>query len=211
MIKPQLKNYLLAQLTVIVMYHGTMLITPFKAVDLPLTYIDLHVPFNHLFTYIYISFFFQLFFVIMDTEEKISSMCAWTIVLCSVIAAFVFFFYPTKMDVSYYMEGANAVDHMSRFIRSLDRNYNCFPSLHVASSLIATYYFNMKRNWIWRFISSLWFFLMTWSVVSTKQHYFVDVLGGIFLAIISIIIITRYTRMGNKKPGLIKLINKKSN
>ena len=187
----QFKYWLIAQGIVIIIYHGTMLITPFKAVELPMTYVDRLIGFYSFFTYIYVSFFLQLFIAVVYTDEDISLKCAGAIVLNACIAAPVFYFFPTTMTAAFFNEGHLTSHFMSVFIRSLDKNYNCFPSIHIANSLVATVYFNVRRSKPWRMISILWFVLITWSVISTRQHYFIDVIGGLMVAVTSMSIINR--------------------
>ena len=189
----QFKYWLIAQGIVIVIYHGTMLITPFKAVELPMTYIDRLIGFHPFFTYIYVSFFLQLFIGVVYTDEDISLKCAGAIVLNACMASPVFYFFPTTMTTAFFNEGHHTTHFMSVFIRSLDKNYNCFPSIHIANSLVASVYFNVRRSRPWQVISVLWFILIAWSVISTRQHYFIDVIGGLTVAVTSMSIINRTT------------------
>jgi membrane-associated phospholipid phosphatase len=62
--------------------------------------------------------------------------------------------------------------------------YNAFPSLHVAISLICgKAYFTVKSRY--KYTITVWVGLIILSTVLTKQHYFMDIVGGVFLAIFS--------------------------
>lgn len=69
-------------------------------------------------------------------------------------------------------------------LRFIDGSGNCFPSLHVASTIIFAFAYSLLRKQpIYKILMWLWTILITVSVLTTKQHYIVDILGGILLAI----------------------------
>jgi membrane-associated phospholipid phosphatase len=191
--QPQLKNWLIAQAVVIIIYHGVMLITPFKAVELPITWFDRVIGYHKLFTYVYLSFFLLVFISIALTDEDISFRCSRAIMLNACISALVFFFFPTTMTLAYFNDSHDGNYFMMKIIRSFDKNYNCFPSIHIANSLVATIYFNKRRKRFGQIASVLWFLLIAWSVISTRQHYFIDIIGGIAVAVTSVMVINRTT------------------
>ena len=77
-------------------------------------------------------------------------------------------------------------DPASRFLEwiwSIDRPINCFPSIHIIASWIAMRAaLKMKGNTLWKVVCTLMTIGCVISVVTTKQHVFVDIPGGIFCA-----------------------------
>lgn len=77
------------------------------------------------------------------------------------------------------------------FLTAIDRPQNCFPSLHVAISLFAVFVL-WRQNW---HLGIFFLILSVLGIVSTltlKQHYFVDVIGGFSLAILSFLLFRIY-------------------
>jgi len=185
-------NFILAQGIVTILYYGIIYITPFKAVELPITFIDRYIGFHSVFAYIYISFFIMLLISMICVEKRNSNKCAITIIINALIASFIFFFFPTSMPHIYYSDEVHTNYFLLKFIQAVDINYNCFPSIHISNALTASYFLALNRSLFLKYIIWLWFLLITWSVISTKQHYFYDILGGVILAMISLFIVKKF-------------------
>ncbi len=69
------------------------------------------------------------------------------------------------------------------FIGTLDTPGNCFPSMHVASTCVAVW---ALRSFSTPFQVVIWVWLLAIcvSTLTTKQHYAVDIMGGMLVAII---------------------------
>jgi membrane-associated phospholipid phosphatase len=191
-ISKQLQYYLVAQLVAIILYYGSIYLTSMKPAELHMTYLDGLIKFHWLSGYIYVSFFLLLMVTILFSDEIIARQCAYVFILDSIVASVCFYLFPTKMP-DHYLNDPNMSGQIMKLIRLIDGNYNCFPSLHIANSLGLTYLFNLKRSLPVKIIFWTWFALITYSVLSIKQHYFIDVVGGISLAVINITIV-RYFR-----------------
>jgi len=73
-------------------------------------------------------------------------------------------------------------DQLVYYIYYLDLGYNSFPSLHVALSLTCSLIcFNYNPKYKWLFI---WAGLIILSTVLVKQHYILDVVGGLVLGVL---------------------------
>lgn len=71
-----------------------------------------------------------------------------------------------------------------RIIYGLDQPYNCFPSLHALHSWVIAIFFARRRSQ-YDPTSLLLIFAaaaVTVSTITIRQHYVMDVLGGLFLA-----------------------------
>lgn len=78
------------------------------------------------------------------------------------------------------------------FFRTIDPPGNSFPSLHVAMSLFLTgcyTFFSTSRAT--QIVFWLWSILISISVLTTKQHYVVDVGGGVILAALFLFLVRR--------------------
>lgn len=94
--------------------------------------------------------------------------------------AYVFFLVmPVKMEYRPDLSGDTGIfATVTRFIYSVDRPYNCFPSLHVTYPTMCTLVvwkdYKMAR-WIFAAVS----IIVGVSVLLIKQHYIIDVVAGI--------------------------------
>lgn len=103
-----------------------------------------------------------------------------------VIAGIWFWLYPVTYPRDHYPLPQN-LDLASRFLfqmlRAIDTPVNCFPSLHVASSfLVALGFLEDQQKYFKKMFG--WASAISLSTLTTKQHYFLDILGGIGLALI---------------------------
>jgi membrane-associated phospholipid phosphatase len=63
----------------------------------------------------------------------------------------------------------------------LDAPVNCFPSLHVSSTLVAVFMLWRSRSRLWPFFL-LWTLAISISTMTTKQHHSADVVAGVLVA-----------------------------
>jgi lathosterol oxidase len=194
LIYKRFRYYLLAQSTVATVYYGSMHFVFHMPIELRVSFIDEMLGYNNLFAYVYLSFFFLILISILKSDVHESKQCATAIVLNSIAASFFFIFMPTKIPDYYYHAGPGMSTGILEFIRSRDMNLNCFPSLHISNALSAVYFFNLKRTQPVKTLFWIWFALIACSVISTKQHFFYDILGGMILGIINIFIVKKLFR-----------------
>jgi membrane-associated phospholipid phosphatase len=185
----------------IVLYYGVSYTTPFTVVELPVTFIDRGIHFHIGFAYVYISFYVMFLISIISNKKTYSLKCAISIVINALIASCIFFFFPTRMPSAIYTSEEHTNYFLSRFVQSLDVQTNCFPSLHIANAFIAAYYLTLDRKLFVKCIVWTWFILICWSVISTGQHYFYDIIGGLILALISLYIIRKLSQYGDIVPA----------
>ena len=69
-------------------------------------------------------------------------------------------------------------------LRELDTPMSCWPSMHVAFSWLAA--LALWKSGKKRFVgAAVWAFAVSASTMLTKQHYLVDVVGGLVLAVVA--------------------------
>jgi membrane-associated phospholipid phosphatase len=125
--------------------------------------------------YIYI---FGMFLALRTDKFKKVLILAYT--TAGFVSTLIFFTFPTMIfrDEFYPLSHVTGISEWAlQFIRSTDRSINCMPSMHVALSLIATLTLSMEQK-KWRPLAIVWFSLIAYSTMATKQHYFYDVVSG---------------------------------
>ena len=196
----QFQFYLAAQSVAALIYYGTMHIMLSKPNELGITFIDRAIAFNNVSGYIYLSFFFLVFISIVNAKADISRQCAMAIVMNSVAAGIIFILFPTKMPDSVYQIEPGISGGILEFIRNDDRNLNCFPSMHISNAFTAVYFLNTGKSRVVKCFLWSWFGLITFSVISTRQHCFYDILGGILLAVVNVAILKKFGGKSLEEP-----------
>ena len=197
----QIQFYLAAQSAAAFIYYGTMHLMLSKPHELGITFIDRAIAFSNISGYIYLSFFFLILISIVHAQADISRQCARAIVLNSVAAGIIFILFPTKMPDSVYQVEPGISSGILEFIRNDDRNLNCFPSMHISNAFTAVYFLNTGKSRMVKCLLWSWFGLIAYSVISTKQHCFYDIAGGILLAVVNVAIVKKFSGKSLRQPG----------
>lgn len=131
----------------------------------------LYIPFL-IITLTYFIFFTKLF-------KRISI----SFVFCQIIASLFYFSYQTHVPRP-NIKDTDIFSQLVLFIYSKDEPYNCFPSLHVALSVISfLYWIKIFPNMKW--LMGAFVLSIILSTLFVKQHYILDVISGVLLAITS--------------------------
>lgn len=142
-----------------------------------LTPLDKYIPFQPAFSVPYLLLFPYIAYagvVLFNTSVSLKYYAAMAFAMCS--AAVVWFFFPSKMARP-FVEGRNIFEKIVLKIYHGDSHANAFPSSHVFTSLITSYYLTLAFP---EFEIALWAFGATiaLSTVLIKQHFAVDVFAG---------------------------------
>lgn len=183
-----LKNYFITQSIVATCYYVVKQLTPFTPIELELTVVDKFVKPHPAAFWIYMSFFFLFMAGVTFSSKEDSIRCCKIILVNSVIASIFFILVPTKItfwDYLPYLQKDTVTYSFMELIKKYDDTYNCFPSLHIANSIIATVYLVKNKKFYIQVLSVSWLLAVIWSVMSTKQHLFYDVVGGAIVAFTS--------------------------
>jgi membrane-associated phospholipid phosphatase len=70
------------------------------------------------------------------------------------------------------------------FLKAGDKPYNLFPSMHAAFALLLWPVYHRHTRGVLRVAAHGWFALMLLSILPVYQHHFVDLVGGVVLALI---------------------------
>lgn len=149
--------------------------------------VDNYIPLLTIFVIPYISYYFFLIFsYIYLYKHKDTKVLEQTLVALNitVLTAYIFYFLFQNEMIRPVISNNNIFDHIYTWINAQVAPYNAFPSLHVAVTTVCLFGFKLMKtphfNWL-----LLWGILIILSTVFTKQHFFLDILGGLVLAIIS--------------------------
>jgi membrane-associated phospholipid phosphatase len=148
--------------------------------------LDLAIPFVPWTVWIYMSvYLIYLASVLLQRDLAVLGRFLGSYIIAYGIAMFFFVLYPTTFPRELFPipEGSGASGKVLEYFRLTDRPTNCLPSLHVSSCVMVTLPFWSRRPKLF-FIFSLWTLAISVTTLTTKQHYFIDVVtGGLFGAI----------------------------
>ncbi len=164
---------------------------PMRRNTLPFILGEERIPFLAWTFIIYISAYLQGILVLREIPKDFlrkALFFAFTMIAIGVIF-FIFFpiEYPRELywGHSYFLDSAN----------KLDTPANCFPSLHVAMTIFISFCFSLlQKPKIQKLLMWIWTAAIILSVLTTKQHYALDAIGGIILAIPLCIIFNQKVR-----------------
>ena len=167
--------------------------------DLP---IDNYLPFIPVFVvpYLFYNVFLLLALVLVWNKPARRKALLTSYAIVQMLSLSTFFFYQTAMNRPDFVI-AGFFTYIVAFIYAGDASLNCFPSLH-AGLVTCALYFNRERGVIWWVIG----LLIIVSTVFVKQHYFLDIIGGVVFAVISIVlailVVRKYLKYRNYKSSL---------
>ena len=147
---------------------------------LPLTILDIKIPFWPWTALIYVSvYIFPLSIgFLVDRKEDLYPILGSFLIMATA-CTLVFVFYPTAYPRP-PLTGENG-SFILRIVRSLDTPANCLPSQHVAIGFLSAF-FVQRYNRLWGSVALVLGIFIAISTLTTKQHYIWDVVAGYFLA-----------------------------
>jgi membrane-associated phospholipid phosphatase len=112
-----------------------------------------------------------------------------TILLANVVGLLGFWLVPTAPPWMFPGKGfVDGVNHSSALLQSLGNSYAAMPSLHAADALIVAYFLVSTSRTIWaKAVWTLWPLWVWFCVVATANHYLLDVVAGIAVAVASLL------------------------
>jgi membrane-associated phospholipid phosphatase len=127
-----------------------------------------------------------------------------TILLANVIGLVCFALMPTAPPWMFPEEGFVAgVNHSSALLQTLGNPYAAMPSLHAADALIVGWFLvaTCRKRWS-KALWALWPIWVWFCVVATANHYLLDVLAGIGVAVASLLVTAWTPRLARRVRGL---------
>lgn len=158
----------------------------FEPRPVPLSVIDDMIALSSWWVWFYISYYFFIFGTFLFLKhEKTKKVLYLAYASSALFSCFCFFFFPTSIDRELYPVGEvkGLSDWALNFIRSADTSVNCLPSMHITLSLTATLCISSESR-LKGLLAFVWFVLISYSTMATKQHYFYDFVAGVVLAVV---------------------------
>lgn len=189
--KHNIKNFLwIAGLILLeILLYGLAKMSPFEWRS-PLTEIDKNIPFVSCFSVFYIMYFPMLItvpIILLKYSKKNFKIYMWSAMICTIICSTFCFFYPTIMERA-NLVSTDIFTQLVAIIYQMDEPALCsFPSAHCMFSTL----FIIASFGAYKHIKPLHLFficiisgLIIASTVFIKQHAFIDIIGGVLIAVI---------------------------
>jgi hypothetical protein len=127
-----------------------------------------------------------------------------TILLANLIGLVGFTVMPTAPPWMFPYQGFVAgVNHSSALLQTLANPYAAMPSLHAADALIVGWFLVSTSRTVWaKVLWTLWPVWVWFCVVATANHYLLDVLAGIGVAVASLLATAWAPRVAARLRGL---------
>lgn len=160
--------------------------------------IDDRIPVLPAFVFPYLSIYALLALSIwrfLKAETRIFTIAALAIGLDLVLSYLVFLSYQTQVERPVIL-GSDISSDILRWVYSVDKPFNAFPSLHTSISTLLVLLWRKAGSRLQPIIA-LWAALIIASTLLTKQHYIADVLGGIAVALVSYYCAVRFNNLAS--------------
>jgi PAP2 superfamily len=114
-----------------------------------------------------------------------------TILLANIVGLLGFWLMPTAPPWMFPDKGfVDGVNHSSALLQTLGNSYAAMPSLHAADALIVGWFLVATSRTIWaKALWALWPIWVWFCVIATANHYVLDVLAGIGVAVAALLAI----------------------
>lgn len=171
-------------------YHVIVMINRGRTMFMPELALDRAITLQPVWMLAYGSVWIFAFLPVFVVRQPALTRRAMLAALTVIGAAYVgFLAYPTVLPRSEPLgEGFFAKSLEVNY--SLDPPYNCFPSLHVAWAFVAALTCYRVHRGV-GLVALVWAAIIGVSTLYTKQHYVVDVIGGIAIAYASYLLFLR--------------------
>lgn len=149
--------------------------------QMPLTAIDLWIPFQPTMLAAYFSLWFYVGVApgFLRGFKELVVYGLWAVALClSGLACF--YLWPTAVPAG--MRPATAFPGFE-LLQGIDAQGNACPSMHVAIAMFTAICLDDLLRYLriphaWRFFNAVWFLAIVYATLAVKQHVFIDVLAG---------------------------------
>lgn len=185
-------------------YSATNRINFFSEIVIIENSLDKSIPYIPWTVLIYVSLYPYIFIVLWLCDKEIFEHMLSTYYVEMFVAFLIFLFLPTQ----YVWDHSKYNDFFTRYVfsplKELDKSFNSFPSAHVFLSLTAPFILLALGKLKKGLIFLVWGVMISITTVTVKQHYVIDILGGIvfalFFAVISVWLFKRNSSKGAYTP-----------
>src|SRR6185437_9563045 len=127
-----------------------------------------------------------------------------TILLANLIGLIGFAVMPTAPPWMFPARGfVDGVNHSSALLQTLANPYAAMPSLHAADALIVGFFLVSTSRTRWaKALWALWPLWVWFCVIATANHFVLDVLAGIVVALLALLVTAWAPRLAGRLRGL---------
>ncbi len=170
------------------------------SVSLPL---DNAIPFIPFFILFYISLYFfgAIPFLVIKSRRYVRNY-AKAYIFASIFSFLIFITLPIKMEHP-EITGTTVFDKLTQFIYDADVTDNAFPSVHICLTLLTMIALSSVNN-AWKAAGILWGTVIIFSTLFVKQHYLLDIVGGLLVGTLAYLLFLRKDRLLAKKKETFK-------
>jgi membrane-associated phospholipid phosphatase len=156
----------------------------------------------YFFVFIYIGLYpfllwFSLFYFLITDQRKAMKMFTFGFLLIYSIAIMFYLFVPiTNVYTVYGTTSAlnMVIPGIEQFFYATTTTNNCFPSLHVAMTLLVAWTVSQTNNKRYMHLVYFCTFCVICSVIYLAIHWITDVIGGILLAFGVLYLVKRFIK-----------------
>lgn len=187
--KEKLKVFVIFAVAYSVFYLFPNFYATWQPAFLPLLQIDKSVPFLPWTFLVYTSDYFLIgLTILIITDRKSFNSFGRMMFLALIFCGLFFILFPTTYPRPVYpIQNSWWVQTAMDLVYVADSPNNCFPSMHVALTSISAWSLRKRSPWL-VVIFFLWTFAVIVSTMTTKQHYFVDIIGGLTVVLTVVVI-----------------------
>ena len=162
---------------------------------LPMWWVDQVMPFIPETVWIYTSEYIFFPVVYLTCKDLVNlNKYFYSFLVLQAVSVLIFWVWPTTYPRELFPlpEGLDTLTHfVFSSLREADTPANCCPSLHVSSVYLSSFIFldEQKKKFPFFF---LWATAIAFTTLTTKQHYLVDLLTGLVMAVLSYWIFHKY-------------------
>lgn len=162
---------------------------------LPFWWLDTVVPFIPETVWIYTSEYIFFIVVYITCKDMVNlNKYFYSFLVLQISSVFIFWFWPTTYPRELFPL-TNDLDPLTHYVfsalRVTDTPANCCPSLHVSSVYLSSFIFldDQKKKFPFFF---LWGTAIAVTTLTTKQHYLIDVIAGLAMALVAYWVFHKY-------------------
>jgi membrane-associated phospholipid phosphatase len=141
--------------------------------------------FMYIGIYPFTLWFSSLYFLLTNDKNAMKSLAHGLVLIYSIALPFYLFFPVTNVYTFYGITSAleTVIPGIEQFFYSTTTYNNCFPSLHVAMTLLIAKSISLTNNKKLTYFAYLCSISVIISVIYLAIHWIIDVIGGIILAL----------------------------
>lgn len=138
----------------------------------------------YIVVYPFTLWFSPLYFLLTDDKKAMKSLAYGLLLLYFIALPFYLFFPVTNVYTFYGIESAleTVIPNVEQFFYSTTTFNNCFPSLHVAMTLLIAKSVSLTKNKKYKYLAYFCAISVILSVIYLAIHWITDVICGIILA-----------------------------